>query len=143
MTPSTSSKVTGGLLAVIGLLGVLILAVDHLLWQIAPLHAYGLVVFVMVDFGLCAFVFARPSKAAFTLAGAWCILRIIIQMGDIALGPSFGLSYAQFVDYLFNPLANNPPNITGVPGALIDLILVLEIVVIWMALRGRSSISRT
>ena len=143
MRLSAFIKVTGGLLAVIGLLGVLILAVDHLLWQIAPLHAYGLIVFVIVDFGLCVFVLARPSKVGFTLAGAWCLLRIVIQIGDVALGPSFGLTSAQFADYLFNPFANNPPNLTGIPGALIDAILVLEIVVIWMAMRGRSSVPKT
>ena len=143
MKSSAFQKVTGGLLAVIGLLGVLILAVDHLLWQIAPLHAYGLIVFVIKDFGLCVFVLARPSKLGFTLAGAWCLLRIVIQIGDVALGPSFGLTSAQFADYLFNPFANNAPNLTGIPGALIDVILVLEIVAIWMTMRGRSIITKT
>ena len=82
MRSAAFQKVTGGLLAVIGLLGVLILGADHLLWQIAPLHAYGLIVFVIVDFGLCVFVFARPSKVGFTLVGVWCLLRIVIQIGE-------------------------------------------------------------
>ena len=124
------------------MLGILILTIDKLIWQIAPLHAYGLIVFVIVDLGLCVFVLAKPSKLGFTLAGVWCILRIVIQIGDIALGPSFGLTYAQFADYLFNPLANNAPNLTGVPGILIDIVLVLEIVVVWTALRGRSPITK-
>jgi hypothetical protein len=143
ITSSTASRVPGGLLAVIGLLGALILALDHVLWETASMHAYGLIVFVIVDFSFCAFVLARSSKTAFALAGAWCILRIIIQIGDISLGPSFGLTYAQFADYLFNPAATNPPNATGIPGALIDIILILEIVVIWTALKGRSSITKT
>jgi hypothetical protein len=67
---------------------------------------------------------------------------MIIQIGDISLGPSFELTYAQFADYLFNPAATNPPNSIGIPGALIDAILVLEIIVIWQALMGRSSIKK-
>jgi hypothetical protein len=139
MTSSTSPKVTGGLLALIGLLGIVVLATDHVLWGVAPLHAYGLIVFVIVDFALCGFLLTKPSKMAFTLTGGWCILRIIIQLGDIALAPSFFLTYTQFAEYLFSPLVNNPPNAPGIPGALIDAIMILEIAVIWITMRVRSS----
>lgn len=138
-----ASRVTGVLLAVIGLLGALILTLDHILWEIAPMHAYGLIAFVIIDFAAGAFVLAKPMKMAFTFAVVWSALRMIIQLGDVALGPSFGLTYAQFADYLFNPAATSPQNLTGIPGVLIDTILILEIIVIWAALRGRSSIGKT
>ena len=139
MASSTSPKVTGGLLALIGLLGIVALATDHVLWGVAPLHAYGLIIFVIVDFALCGFLLTKQSKMAFTLTGGWCILRIIIQLCDIALAPMFFLTYAQFAEYLFSPLASNPPNAPGIPGALIDAIVILEITVTWIAMRTHSS----
>jgi len=142
MITSRAPRVTGLLLAVIGFLGALVLGLDRILWETAPIHAYGLIAFVIIDLAAAAFVFARPSKIAFTVAGVWSAARIIIQIGDISLGPSFGLTYAQFVDYLFNPAAVNPPNPAGIPGALIDLILILEIVVIWLAWKARSLIRK-
>jgi hypothetical protein len=138
-----ASRVTGALLVVIGLLGALILGLDHILWETAPVHAYGLVAFVIIDFAAAAFVLAKPMRIAFTLAATWSALRVLIQLGDVLLGPSYGLTYAQFADYLFNPAATNSPNPTGIPGALIDAILILQIIVIWMALKGRSSIGKT
>jgi hypothetical protein len=140
--PAIASRVICALLAVTGVLGALILALDNILWETAPVHAYGLIFFVIIDFAAGALVLARPSKTFLTLAAAWSAFRIIIQLGDISLAPSFGLTYAQFADYLFNPTATNPPNLTGIPGALIDPILILQIIVIWMAFRGRSSISK-
>jgi len=137
-----SSKVVAGLLAIIGLLGVLVLAFDHILWQTAPVHAYALIVFVIIDLAAGAFVLAKPSGMTFTLAGVWSALRIVIQIGDILLGPSFGLSYAQFASYLFNPVYVNPPNSTGIPGGPIDLIMILEIIVIWVTWRARSSVRK-
>jgi hypothetical protein len=137
-----ASRIICVLLAVIGVLGALILALDNILWGTAPVYAYGLIFFVIIDFAAGALVLARPSKAFLTLAAAWSASRIIVQLGDVSLAPSFGLTYAQFADYLFNPAATNPRNLTGIPGALIDLILILQIIVIWTALRGRSSINK-
>jgi len=138
-----ASRIIGGLFAVTGLLGALILSLDHILWETAPMHAYGLIAFVVIDFAAGLFVLVKPMKMAFTFAVAWSALRVIIQLGDVSLGPSFGLTYAQFADYLFNPAATSSPNLTGIPGVLIDTILILEIIVIWMAWRARFSISKT
>jgi hypothetical protein len=137
---STASRIAGGLLAVIGLLGILILVLDGILWKTAPAHAYALVVFVIIDFGTGAFVLAKPSRMAFTLAVAWSAVRIAIQVGDVFLGPAVGMTAVDFAGYLFNPVATNPPNPTGVPGALIDLIIILQIIAIWSAWKGRSFI---
>lgn len=138
--PSSSSKLAGGLLALTGILGIIILSVDRILWQsLSGQHAYGLIVFVIIDFVVAAFVLAKASKLAFTVAAGWSGLRIIIQFADIYFGPAIGLTYSRFADYLFNPTASNPPNPTGVPGAVIDLILILEIIVVLLAWGARSS----
>ena len=69
----------------------------------------------------------------FKVAGLWSALRIILQFGDVMLGPMFQFSYAQFFDYLFNPASplpaslGNPPGIPPVP---IDLILICDIAVL-------------
>jgi len=128
---------------IIGLSGIAILTLDQILWETAPPHAYGLILFVIIDFVLGGFVIARASRMAFTLAAGWSAIRIIIQIGDILLGPSVGISYAGFADYLFNPMAVNPPNPAGVPGGLIDLIIILQIVVIWVAWKWRSLAQKT
>jgi hypothetical protein len=137
-----NSKVVGGLLAIIGVLGVLILTLDRILWETAPVHAYALIVFVIIDLAAGASVFAKPSSVTFILASVWSAARIIIQIGDILLGPSLGLTYAQFASYLFNPAYANPPNPMGIPGALIDLIVILEIIVIWVTWKARSSVRK-
>jgi hypothetical protein len=137
-----ASKIVASLLAIIGLLGVLILAFDRILWETAPVHAYALIVFVIIDFAAGAFVFAKPSGMTFTLAGVWSAARIIIQIGDILLSPSLGLPYVQFASYLFNPAYPNQPNPIGIPGAPIDLIVILEIVVIWVTWKARSSVRK-
>jgi hypothetical protein len=137
-----ASRVVGGLLAIIGLLGALILTFDRILWETAPVHVYALIIFVIIDFAAGAFVFAKPLGMTFALAGVWSAARLVIQIGDILLGPSFGLAYVQFAGYLFNPANVNPPNPTGIPGALIDLILILEIIVIWVTWKARSSVRK-
>lgn len=137
-----ASRMVAGLLAIIALLGVLILMFDRILWETAPAHAYALIVFVIIDFAASALVFAKPSGMTFTLVGVWNAVRIIIQIGDILLGPSLGLTYSQFASYLFNPANANPPNPTGIPGASIDLIVILEIIVISVALKIRSSVRK-
>jgi len=135
---SNASRATGTLLILIGLLGLSVLALDRILWETAPMHAYGLILFVIIDFALSGFVIAKASRMAFTLAAGWSALRIIIQIGDVLLAPTVGMPYVGFADYLFNPTAVNPPNPAGVPGAPIDLIIILQIIVIWGAWKGRS-----
>jgi hypothetical protein len=74
-----------------------------------------------------------PQKLMVKVAAAWGAIRIILQVGDIMLGPMFQFSTAQFADYLFNPLSplpaslGNPPGIPSVP---IDLILVCDLLVL-------------
>ena len=139
MQTSGASKTVGALIALTGLLGIVILAADKIL-PLVPMHYYALVAFVIVDFVVAAFVFMKSSKMSFTLVAGWSLLRIVIQIADVSQASSVGIpSYADFASYLFNPIGATPPNAMGVPGALIDLIILLEIIAFWLAWGARSS----
>lgn len=135
---SKASKIAGALLALTAILGIVILAADNVL-RAVPMHFYALIVFVITDFAVGVFVLMKPSKMAFTIAAAWSALRIIVQIADVSQAQALGMTYSQFADYLFNPISTSAPNPMGVPGALIDLIIILEIIVIWVAWGARSS----
>ena len=124
------SKSVGTLLAVIGILGVLILAFDAVLREYAPTHFDALIMFVIIDFSMASAAIFKPSKATFTLAAAWSLLRITLLVGDVLQGVSF--------NYLFNPfnvVDTNPP---GIPGAVLDLMLILQIILIPTSLKART-----
>lgn len=130
MDISKTSKSVGALLAIIGVLGIIILAFDSVLRGYAPSHFDALIVFVLVDFSLASIVVIKPSKATFTLAAVWSVLRIALLLGDVLQGVSF--------NYLFNPLNvvdGNPP---GIPAAVLDLMLILQVIVIPMSVRART-----
>ena len=144
MQTSTASKLAGGLLALTGVLGAVILATDQILREsLSGSHFYGLIILVIIDLAVAAYVVAKPSGMAFTLALAWSVLRIVIQIADITLAPQISMSYADFANYLFNPTLTTVPNSSGVPGALIDLIILLEVIVIGVAWSGRTSTRKT
>jgi len=136
--PSLSSMRIGVILAISGLLGLGILLTDQILRGVTD-HFYALILFVIVDFVLSGWVVAKPGRTVFKLAAIWCALRIVLQLGDISQAPLYQLTYAQFADYLFNPVSSissslgNPP---GVPGALLDLIIVLEVAIIVLVTRN-------
>jgi hypothetical protein len=140
MEPSKASRVAGGLLAISGVLGVIILALDQVLRGV-PLHMYSLVVFVIIDFILAGYVLAKPSRMPFTLAAAWSLIRVVLQVADVSQAHLFQFRYREFADYLFNPFSSwpatlgNPP---GVPATLIDLIVLSEIIVVAVAWGARS-----
>ena len=76
------------------------------------------------------------------LAVLWSVLRIVIQLGDVYLGPMYQFTYAQFADYLFNPLSSLPASLgnpPGIPPIPIDLILIIDVAVLFTAVRARSS----
>ena len=105
----------------------------------AGTHAYGLVGFVIIDFIIAVLLLTRPSKMAFTAAAAWSILRIVFQVADVYFGPAIGLSYGDFANYLFNPTMMTAPNPPGIPAALIDLIIIIQVIVVGVSLRVRSA----
>ena len=140
--PSLSSKRPGAFLAIIGILGLALLLTDQIL-RGATDHFYALILFVIVDFVLSGLVIARPGRTAFKLAAIWCALRIMLQLADISQAPLYQFTYAQFADYLFNPVSSlssslgNPP---GVPGAVIDLMTALQVATTAVAWKNRSTL---
>lgn len=133
------SRTIGTLFVVSGILGIILLVSDQVLRTGAPQHYYALIGFVIIDFLVGALAFPMPQKLMIRVATLWAALRILIQIGDVYLGPMFGFTYAQFVDYLFNPLSplpaslGNPP---GIPPLFIDLILICDISVLLSAARA-------
>ena len=137
-----ASKLVGGLVILTGISGFILLSLDIVLRSGAPTHFYALAFFVLVDIGVGVFVLAKPTKLAYTMVIGWSLLRIILQFADVSQASAYQFSsYAQFADYLFNPASavsaslGNPP---GVPGALIDVIVILEIVALVLAWNARS-----
>jgi hypothetical protein len=54
----------------------------------------------------------------------------------------YQFTYAQFADYLFNPLSSLPASLgnpPGIPPIPIDLILIIDVAVLFTAVRARSS----
>jgi hypothetical protein len=142
MQTSQASRIAGGLLALTGILGIVILALDQVL-RGAPMHYYALIAFVIVDFAAAGLALAKPGKTAFTVAGGWAGLRILLQIADLSQAHLYQFRYTQFADYLFNPmssLSSSLGNPLGIPGAAIDLIVILEIIVAALAWKARSTV---
>ena len=135
-----SARKVGALIALTGVLGIVLLGLDRILWEsLSGSHAYTLIAFVTVDFALVAYVFAKPGKTALTAVAVWSALRILLQIANLYSANEIGLTYVQFANYLFNPLilqAGNPP---GVPAAPLDLIIILEAIAVLISWRARSS----
>jgi hypothetical protein len=133
------SRTIGSLFVVSGILGIVLLASDSVLRSYAAQHYDALIGFVVIDFLLGALCFPMPQKLMLKLAVIWSTLRILIQLGDVMLGPMFQFTYAQFADYLFNPTSTLPArfgNPSGIPPIPIDLILICDIAVILTVARA-------
>jgi hypothetical protein len=140
-----ASKTIGGLLVVSAVLGIVLLAVDKVLRSGAPSHYDALIGFVIVDLVVGALAIAKPTAGVGRLTAVWAALRILIQIADLSQAPVYQFSYAQFADYLFNPLSSLSTsfgNPAGIPSVPIDLILIIDIVVLVMALRTRKQTSQ-
>jgi hypothetical protein len=144
MQNSASRKVVGILVALTGFLGIVILGTDRILWEsLSGRHAYGLIAFVVIDFAVAAYVAAKAGKMAFTVAAAWSAFRVVAQLANVYSATEIGLTYAQFANYLFNPMIIQPGNPPGIPAVPMDLIIVLEIVVVGISWKGRSQAQKT
>ena len=133
------SSIIGSLFVASGILGIVILTLDIVLRTGAPPHYYALIVFVIIDFVLGALAFPMPKSILVPLAILWSALRILLQLGDVYLAPMYQFSYAQFADYLLNPLSPLPVSLgnpAGIPPVPIDLILLIDIAVLLMAIRA-------
>jgi hypothetical protein len=139
-----TSAVIGGLFVLSGLLGIFLLFSDPVLRIGAPQHYDALIVFVVIDFLLGGLEFRVPSSFLVRLAAVWSVVRILLQLGDVFLGPMYQFTYAQFADYLFNPMSSVPATVgnpAGIPSIPIDLILLTDFAVLCIALRHRHSAS--
>jgi hypothetical protein len=129
MTP----RIVGPLFVISGILGVVILALDQVLRAGAPQHYDALILFVIIDFLVGALAFPMPQNLILRVAAIWSALRILIQLGDVMLGPMFQFTYAQFADYLFNTASALPGSLgnpAGIPPVPIDLILLCDIAIL-------------
>ena len=133
------SRTIGSLFVLSGILGIVILALDSVLRTYVTQHYDALIGFVIIDFLLGALCFPMPQKLMLKVAAIWSTLRILIQLGDVALAPMFQYTYAQFADYLFNPLSSLPAssgNPPGIPPVPIDLILICDIAILLTVARA-------
>jgi len=127
------SRMVGTLFVMSGISGIVLLVLDQALRTGAPQHYDALILFVIIDFLVGALAFPMPEKLMLKVAAIWSALRILIQLGDVMLGPMFQFSYAQFADYLFNPASTLPASLgnpVGIPPVPIDLILICDIAVL-------------
>ena len=137
-----ASRVIGGLFIVSGLLGIFLLFSDPVLRIGAPLHYDALIAFVIVDFLLGGLEFLTPRTLLLRVAAIWSGVRILLMLGDVFLAPMYQFTYAQFADYLFNPMSSvaaDVGNPAGIPAIPIDLILVIDFAVLFIALRQKRS----
>jgi len=140
--PLKLSHAVGILLVVSGLFGVSILMLDQVLRSGASAHYDALIVFVVIDFLIGGLSIAKPGGSLMKVAAVWSALRILLQLGDVFLGPMYQFTYAQFADYLFNPASSLPASLgnpAGIPPIPIDLILLIDLAVLFMASKHRHS----
>ncbi len=133
------SRTIGSLFVLSGILGIVILVLDSVLRSGAPQHYDALIGFVIIDFLIGALCFPMPQKLMLKVAAIWGTLRIIIQLGDVMLGPMFQFTNAQFADYLFNPMSSLPASLgnpPGIPPVPIDLILICDLAILLTVARA-------
>ncbi len=126
------------LLVLTALLAIALLSQDKILWTVAAVKAYALILFVVIDLAIAGLVYTG-NKMGFTLALGWSALRILLQVGDVATASLYDFSYRDFADYLFNPTGSHPPNPQGVPATFLDVILFFEILTAGLAFKARSA----
>ncbi len=81
------------------MLGTWILATDTWLWNAAPTHAYGLIVFVILDLGLVA---ANWKRIRLTPLGSLLMatIQLAAMLGDTTAGKPSGVPSVGFRNYL-------------------------------------------
>ena len=123
---SSLDRLQGGigiLLVLCGTAGTYLLATDGSLWNLALSHALGLIVVVVVDLavgGLSLLSYRRvyvPSLAA-------AVLGIVLQLGDVATAPQYGMTVQYFASYLFGLWP-------------FDLMLAVQLIVLVLGVAGR------
>jgi cytochrome b6-f complex iron-sulfur subunit len=103
--------------------GIYLLVTDGSLWALAVSHAVGLIMIVVIDALLGIFNLAS-NRSVYVPSLAAAALGVLLQVGDIATAPQYGMTVYYFAGYLFGLWA-------------FDLLLALQGVVLAMGLVGR------
>ena len=86
------------------ILGIQILLMDKWLWDAAPTHAYGLIIFVIVDSFLLAAMWKGIVLATIGAALA-ATAQLSAMLADVTTGQSSGISASIFKTYLLSNTA--------------------------------------
>ena len=86
------------------ILGIQILLMDKWLWDAAPTHAYGLVIFVIVDSVLLATMWKGIVLATIGAALA-ATAQLSAMLADVTTGQPSGISASIFKTYLLSNTA--------------------------------------
>ena len=86
------------------ILGIQILLMDKWLWDAAPTHAYGLIIFVIVDSFLLAAMWKGIVLATIGAALA-ATAQLAAMLADVAAGQPSGISASIFTTYLLSNTA--------------------------------------
>ena len=86
------------------LLGIQILLMDKWLWNAAPTHALGLIIFVLADTALLAGMWKETGLATIGAALA-SIVQLAAMLSDVALGQPSAVSASTFRIYLLGDTA--------------------------------------
>jgi len=81
------------------IVGAVILKTDAWLWAAAPSHAYGLIVFVVVDLGLAAIVW-RATRLALLGSALLGAVQFTAMAGDVFTGQPAGMPASLWQQYL-------------------------------------------
>ncbi len=84
--------------------GIQILLMDKWLWNVAPTHAYGLILFVIVDTALLAAMWKGTVLATIGAALA-ATAQLAAMLADVAVGQPSGISASIFKTYLLSNTA--------------------------------------
>jgi hypothetical protein len=87
------------ILGISAVFGVVILKTDGYLWAAAPSHAYGLIVFVILDVALAVALWRIP-RLAIVGAALLGFVQLAAMVGDIFVGQPYGLSTKLWEEYL-------------------------------------------
>lgn len=82
-------------------LGAYLLGTDKSLWLLATSHAYGLTVICVVDLLLGVLLLLTDWNKLLLPSGAWALLTLLLQIGDIFTAPQYKMTMGYFARYLF------------------------------------------
>src|SRR5580692_11872706 len=91
--------VLAALLIASALIGIEILSSDEWLWYVAPTHAYGLIVFVVLD-SILAIALRRTTRLAATGSALFGAVQFVAMFGDIIMGQPAGVPIGLWRSYL-------------------------------------------